>query len=161
MSATLAAIAGALAGLVVARIWDYVDYLQESKRALDLAALECRDRLTKIGHAVDALPPQVRQRVAQDGWREVLEDSNATDWQRATIGDELGNLGTSLDRYLAAIAPIRSREVRETHLKLYRRLTEILITHDLALADRTIDELDRTIEGVGWIARSRGGGPTS
>lgn len=100
MSATLAAIAGALAGLVVARIWDYVDYLQESKRALDLAALECRDRLTKIGHAVDALPRQVRQRVAQDRWREVLEDSNATDWQRATIGDELGNLGTSLDTSL-------------------------------------------------------------
>jgi hypothetical protein len=155
MSATLAALAGALAGVVVARIWDYVDYVRESKRALDLTALGCRDRLAKIGHAVDALPPETRQRASEVGWRQALEELDPADWRRTTIRDELLNLGSSLDAYLAAMAPIRSRDVRQRHLELYGRLTEILITWELAPAEEVVAELDRALEQEGWISRSR------
>jgi hypothetical protein len=146
MSATLAALAGALAGVVAARIWDYVAYLRVSRRALDVAALECRGRLAKIGHAVDALPAEVRQRAGQEGWRQVLEEVDPGDWRRQTIQNELSNLGSSLDRYLAAMAPIRSRKVRATHLALYGGLTELLITGDLAPSVQLIAEIDLATE---------------
>jgi hypothetical protein len=143
MSATVAGLTGALAGVLAARIWDYIAYVLESKRALHLAALECRGRLAKIGHAVNALPQEVRERAGRDGWRQVLEDLEPRDWRRKSIEDEISHLGSSLDRYLATMAPIRSRKLRKAHLGLYGRLTELLITRDLAPAEQLMAELDR------------------
>jgi hypothetical protein len=86
------------------------------------------------------------------------EELDAEDWQRKTIQNELSHLDASLDRYLAAMAPIRSRGAREEHLRLYDRLTEILITRDLASADELIADLDHAIGRVGSIPRSRTAG---
>jgi hypothetical protein len=152
-----AAIAGGLAGVISARIWDYVAYLRESKRALYLAALASRDRLEKILHAVDALPEEMRDRAARDGWRTVIDQLDSDDWRRKTIQNELSHLGGSLDDYLAAMAPIRSHGERATHLRLHGRMTNILITHELAPAGRIIADVDREVERVGWIARGRPG----
>jgi hypothetical protein len=71
------------------------------------------------------------------------------------IASELHILGSDLDRYLAAIAPVWSKSRRTLHLRLYRDLTPLLTTHDLNTVPSLIDGLEEALKPVDWIRKSR------
>jgi hypothetical protein len=153
MDKALIAFAGAAAGVLLAWIKSYVDYLTQSKRELYVAALACRDRLAKIEYAVRELEDETRSHAHEKGWRSALTSLGDDDWRRQTIDNELEHLGADLDHYRKGIAPIRSIGLRKTHLRISDELTELLIKHDLDRIGRHSKSIDNALRRMPFFKR--------
>jgi len=93
MDMALTALIGSVAGRILAWVKSYVDYLGTTKRELCVAALGCRNRLTKVDHALSALHDETRRRAQETDWRRALESLAKDDWRRQTDDDEIADLG--------------------------------------------------------------------
>jgi hypothetical protein len=136
-----AGLLGVIAGIFATARRERLARQGEAKRALNVAALSCLARVSKIDAAV---------RGTHEG---AQEDRN----------QEINHLGKDLDGYVVAIAGVEDRATRTRHWEIYERMVPILIGHDTENLRSTIEALEqirgelmeadsRKLEAAAWLA---------
>ena len=136
MGVVYGTLVGAFVTALLAWLKGYLDYITERQRALRAAAFSCLDRLEKIQHVYERIPPDTR-----DTWDSELPED---DLRPRTLRDELNYLGSNLDHYLGSIAGARKND-RARHFRLYRRMRPILIERDLRTVPSVVEDLRREL----------------
>jgi hypothetical protein len=114
------AVLGVLIGLVASAGSALAAYWWKAKQDLNMAAVQCYDRLVKLQQAQE-LPANERKKV---------------------IDDETFLLGVHMDLYRASLAQaLLARSRRRAYLKAYESMVAVLIKKDPTRLKATIDNL--------------------
>jgi hypothetical protein len=114
------AVVGVLIGLVASAGSGLAAYWWKAKHDLNMAAVQCYDRLMKLQQA-QGLPANERTKV---------------------IDDETFLLGVHMDLYRASLAPaLLTRSRRRRYWKAYESMIAVLIMKDPTKLKDTIDDL--------------------